>query len=371
MYAPNVIDCGRTRKPTVTVREIIRRRLRNHRLVQSPGDDPAAVVAWFGAVQAQDYLGALWAVGQRAPGTVQSDIELALAEGTIVRTWPMRGTLHFVAAEDVRWMLDLLAPRIVRRHAPRLHREFGLDAAALAACRKVLVGALGSGPLPRPQAYQALESKGIPTAGQRGVHILGRLAMEGLICFGPRSEKQQTLVLLDEWVPEGRGLLREEALTELTLRYFTAHGPATARDFAWWSGLTLAEVRAALHLVERRLLHETIEEETYWFSQPDGAALPRHPASAHLLPPFDEYLVGYRDRGAVLDPRHTSRLGALLSPVVEIAGRIAGTWKRELAPGRVTVHLAPFARLPAKEKQQVATAAGRYGKFLGVPATLY
>ena len=355
----------------MTTLEIIRRRRESQFLIRPAAHDPATVVAWFGAVQAQDYLGALWAVGQRTRDAVESDVELALAERSIVRTWPMRGTLHFVAADDVRWMLDLLNPRIIQRHAHRLEREFELDARTLAGCRKALIHALKGGePLTRRQVYDALAARGIAPSGQRGIHIIGRLAQEGLLCFGPRAGKQQTFVLLDEWLPEGRGLLREEALAELALRYFTGHGPATVSDLSWWSGLSLGEARAGLHLVERRLLSESLEGRTYWFADAGRQSRKAARTTAHLLPPFDEYLVGYQDRRAVLNPRYAGRLHALLSPVVEVDGRIVGTWGRRLTKGKAVLHLTPFTRWTAGSRRAIADAAQRYGEYLGVPVVL-
>jgi hypothetical protein len=352
--------------------DIIGRRRENQSLVRPGARDPAEVVAWFGAVQAQDYLGALWAIGLRIAGAVETDVELAIAERRIVRTWPMRGTLHFVAADDARWLLDLLAPRIIQRHAARLRREFELDSPALTRCRKIVAKALeGQGPLTRIRLYDALSEKGISPAGQRGVHILGRLAQEGLICVGPRAGRQPTFVLLDEWLPESRGLLREEALAELALRYFTSHGPATVRDLSWWSGLNLTESREAVQLVERQLEGEILDGERYWFADGERRMRKKALRSCHLLPPFDEYLVGYQDRTAVLNPKYSGRLQALLSPVVEIDGKILGTWSRQLSKGKVRVQLTPFTRLPVASGRAIARAVDRYGEFLGVPAALY
>jgi hypothetical protein len=351
--------------------DIIGRRKQNQALVRPWARDPAEVVAWFGAVQAQDYLGALWAVGLRTLNAVESDVELAIAERRIVRTWPMRGTLHFVAADDVHWLQDLLAPRIIQLHASRLAREFELDATALTLCRKIVVKALeGQAPRTRIELYAVLNENGMSVAGQRGVHILGRLAQEGLICGGPRAGKQPTFVLLDEWVPEMRGLLREEALAELALRYFTSHGPATVRDLSWWSGLNLAESREAVGLVERRLLSETVDGERYWFVDAERRTRSKALLISHLLPPFDEYLVGYQDRTAVLNPKHAGRLQALLSPAVEVDGKIVGTWSRRRTRGRVLLQLMPFTRLPAASRTAIARAAERYAAFLGVTATM-
>jgi hypothetical protein len=352
--------------------DISARRRENQSLIRPVFQDPGDLVAWFGAVQAQDYLGALWAVGLRTAGAVESDVELAIAERRIVRTWPMRGTLHFVAADDARWLLELLAPRIVQRHSARLEREFELDRVALARCRRIIVQALeGRAPRTRTDLYEVLQTKGQSPAGQRGVHILGRLAQEGLICCGPREGKQPTFVLLDEWLPETRGLLREEALAELALRYFTSHGPATVRDLSWWSGLNLAEAREALKLVERQLEGETVGVERYWFADRERRVRKKPFPTCHLLPPFDEYLVGYQDRTAVLNPRHAGRLQALLSPAIELDGKIVGTWVRQRIKSKVRLHLKPFSRLPAESRETLLRAGDRYGKFLGVPASLY
>lgn len=351
--------------------DIIGRRKENQFLVRPPTRDPAEVVAWFGAIQAQDYLGALWAVGLRTVDAVESDVELAITERRIVRTWPMRGTLHFVAADDARWMLDLLAPRIIQRHAARLRREFELDFSALTRCRKIVAKALeGQGPLTRIRLYDVLQEKGISPAGQRGVHILGRLAQEGLICGGPREGKQSTFVLLDEWLPESRGLLREEALAELALRYFTSHGPATVRDLSWWSGLNLAESREAVQSVERQLEGEVVGGERFWFTDAERRTRKKGFPTCHLLPPFDEYLVGYQDRAAVLSPKYAGRLQALLSPGVEIDGKIVGTWSRQRSKGKVLLRVTPFSRIAAATRVAIVQAAKRYGEFLGVPATV-
>jgi hypothetical protein len=367
---PNVPHSSDRRKPVTTSAQFIRRRLLSQRLARTPDSSPASVVAWFGAVQAQDYLGGLWAIGQRCPGATQNDVELAITERSIVRTWPMRGTLHFVAADDARWMLELMASRVIQQHAGRLHREFELDSPALSRCRKVLVKALTDRPvLMRQELYDELEGAGIPATGQRGGHILGRLAMEGLLCFGPRRGKQQTMVLLDEWLPEGRGLLREEALGELALRYFASHGPATVQDLSWWSGLTLGDCRSAIAMVSRQLIRESMAGAEYFWTEQENFSTTRLAGTAHLLPPFDEYLVGYRDRTAVLDPRHAGKLQALLSPVIEVDGRIVGTWKRRVTRERILVGARSFRGedLP----RNLGRALKEYGQFLGVPATLY
>ena len=224
-------------------------RLTNQQIGRPVFDDPAAVVRWFGAVQAQDYLGGLWAVGLRTRGATESSVEAAIARGDFVRTWPMRGTLHFVAAADVRWMLALLTPRVHAGVSARW-RQLELDHKVMARSAKVAEQALVGGKRVRRDAMYAMWNEaGIATHDSRGLHILGYLARTGLICFGPRDGKQHTFTLVEEWLPTARPLERDIALGELARRYFTSHGPATVHDFAWWSGLTVTDARAGLESV--------------------------------------------------------------------------------------------------------------------------
>lgn len=348
------------------------RRLVSQKIIGSTCADPGATVGWMGAMQAQDYLGALWAVGLRTPGATEQTVERALAERRIVRTWPMRGTIHFVPPADVRWMLELLAPRVVERTQPRL-RQLGVDAATIAASAGVLTHALTGGrQLTRPAIFAALEAAGIATGGQRGYHIIGQLAHAALICHGPREGKQPTFTLLAEWAPEARSLPRDEALATLSLRYFTSHGPATLKDFVWWSGLTVAEARAGLAMAGDRLAQETIGGQSYAFAHDPAPAVVE--PSVHLLPPFDEFLVSYRDRSASLDPAHADKIvpggNGVFNPIIVVDGQVAGTWRRTLKPRSVELTFSTFAPLGDAETQALHATAEAYGRFLGLPATI-
>ncbi len=356
----------------VNLPALIQQRLHNQSITGARFETARDVVKWLGAVQAQDYLGALWAVGLRMKQAVESDVEQALADRTIVRTWPMRGTLHFVPAEDVRWMLALLTPKVIAGSARR-HAELGLDDATFARSREVFADALqGGNQLTRAELGEALEAAGIATAGQRLYHILGLLAQEGLICFGVRQGKQQTFVLLDEWVPGTRSMAREEALAELARRYFASHGPATDRDFAWWTGLTLGDARLGLELAGSQLVQEEIEGQTYWRS-PLQAVVDEAEPSAWLLPAYDEYTVGYTDRSALLDAdgvRYTEAGHSILMPAIVIRGQMVGTWRRTIRARAVEIELYPFAPLSQGDADLVALAATRYGEFLGLPVKM-
>jgi len=343
--------------------DIARRRLRNQHLARPQFDKPGDVVAWQGAVQAQDYQGALWAVGLRTRGAVESDIEHAIAERTIVRTWPMRGTLHFVAPADVRWMLKYLATRMVARSAMR-HKQLELDDAAFARSRKVLVKALQGGrQLTREAMHAELEAARISTAGGRGAHILWKIAHDGVICFGTGEEKRHTFVLLDEWVPAAKMLERDEAVAELARRYFTSHGPATLRDFVWWSGLAAADARAALDMAKPHLVPEKVGGQLYWL---DTATAPRARSTpAYLLPLYDEYAVGYCDRGAILAAKHASSAGnGIFKPPIALDGQIVGTWTRARKKDTVVITPTLFGKLGDTGMRAIEAAAERYRRFL-------
>jgi hypothetical protein len=351
----------------VTRLDLLRRRLRGQRLVGPAPTSPADVVRWLGAVQAQDYRAALWGVGLRTRRATEADVERAIAERAIVRTWPMRGTLHFVAPDDVRWMLRHLAPRVVQRSAGRW-RQLGLDAATFARSRRVVERALAGGPLTRPELYQRLAGAGVSPEGQRGIHILGRHALEGLVCVGPHRGRQSTFVLLDDWLPPGPALERDEALAELARRYFTGHGPATVDDFAWWSGLPLGQARAAAELARHHLTELTMSGASHLAAATRASTTI---ATALLLPAFDEYAVAYRDRSAIVDGAHASVVrGGMFPPVVVLGGRIAGTWRRRVSGSSVGLTAELFASPSASARRALHAAAGRYGRFVGLDASL-
>lgn len=335
-------------------------RLRNQHIGDRTFATPREVVSHLGAVQAQDYLGSLWAVGVRMRDAVEADIERALEDRSIVRMWPMRGTLHFVAAEDARWMFDLLAPRVLRRSAARLKKEFDLDPKVLRRCGAVFERALRDGrALTRPELYAALEKARIATGASRGLHILFALAHERLICFGPRRGKQPTFMLFDEWLPSSKPKPREESLAELARRYFNGHGPATIADFMWWSGLTAKEANEAIALGGQR--------------PADRQAAGVRTNRVHLLPSFDEFTVAYKDRSAVLDPEFAKRVnagGGIFNPIVVSDARVVGTWKRVLTRSAVEITLSPFRELTSRETRELAAAIERYGRFLERKATL-
>jgi hypothetical protein len=351
----------------MTNSDIAHLRLQNQYISSAAFEKPVDMVRWFGAVQAQDYLGALWAVGLRCRNASETDIERAIADRTIVRTWPMRGTLHFVATADAKWMLKLLTPRVVAVNAQRMRQYFGLDEATVARSKDLLAKALEGGrQLSRNAIYEVLEAGGISAVAGRGLHITQRLAQDGYLCFGAREGKQQTFALLDAWASNARALERDEALAELARRYFMSHGPATLQDFVWWSGLIVSQARAGIEMAKPHLVQEMIAGQPYWFSSSTQAATDTSKV-AHLLPPFDEYTVAYKDRSAVMNPAYATKVNTgygIFAPIIVINGQVIGTWKRAFKKNSVAITLSPFAKLRKTDMPAIEEAAERYGEFL-------
>jgi hypothetical protein len=346
-------------------------RLANQGLIQPEFNSPAEVVHWMGAVQAQDYLGSLWEIGLRMRGATERLIEQAIEARKIIRTWPMRGTIHFVPAEDASWMVRLMGPRVTAR-IQSIYRKAGLDENAFAHSHEVIVRALEGGKRrTRKDLYAQLEAEGIATADGRGLHIIGYLARQGLICFGPRQGRQPTFTLLDEWVPRARNLEGEEALAEIALRYFRSHGPATIRDFVWWTGLQVAEAQVGIEAVNPKLLEETIDGMTYWSAETRFGEW-ESSQELFILPSYDEYLVSYKDRSAALNPQYKWLLKAEnhLRSTIIIDGQVIGNWKRTFKKGAVKIE-ARFARdLSSSERQRYEDAVHCYAKFLEKPVDL-
>jgi hypothetical protein len=332
-----------------------------HRLARPGPADAADVVSWLGAVQAQDYGAAKWALALRMRGAAVDAIERALDDGRIVRTHLMRPTWHFVAAADIKWLLDLTAPR-VRLSLGFGRKYYGLTDAVYRRANRVIERALEREEcLTRPELADRLARAGISATGVPLALIAMSAELDGVVCSGPRRGKQSTYMLLARRVPQTRALPRDHALAELTMRYFRSHGPATVRDYVWWSGLTTADAKRGLDIVGAR--SEAIGGLTYWRI---GARRPsRAPrAAVHLLPVYDEYLVAYRDLVAV--PRGKAFWGVLPQAVVS-DGQVIGVWKVARAKGKATIAIDLERKLSREERQQLDRAIDRYSRFAGEP----
>jgi hypothetical protein len=347
-----------------TLPEVARLRLVAQRLAGRPAGSPAEAVRLLTAVQAQDFPGALTSVALRTPSRLRKDVEAALDAGEVVRSWPMRGTLHFVAAEDLRWLLDLLGARMLTAAAGR-RAGLGLDEVTYGRARELTEAALSGGRgLRRRALLDGWAAAGISVEGQRGAHLLGHLAQSGVICLGPLDGAEQTFVLLDEWVPRPRRISGDDALRELALRYFTGHGPATVQDLARWAGIPLRAARAGLALARGGLESVDVDGVEHLMdpATPERLAACRDEAEGlHLLPGFDEFVLGYGDRRAVIDPEFFDRIvpggNGMFRPTVVSSGRIIGTWGWTGRGAKRTATASPFTSFPAEVTAALPEAA--------------
>jgi hypothetical protein len=350
-------------------------RLLAQRLIGPKAASASAAIAGLVAIQAQDYPGAKWGVATRVAGLTDAEIERDFASGAILRTHVLRPTWHFVLPSDIRWLLQLTGPRVHALNAP-VARRCGIDARTLSKAMRTFERALDHGAFrTRDELRDALSKAGVdPGDTLRMAYIVMHAELEGLVCSGPRRGKQFTYAWLEDRVPRAPARSRDEALAELSARYFTSRGPATVHDFAKWSGLTIAMARDGLDSVRRSLVDETVDGRTYWFSadRPAGEKAPAE-GTAHLLCVYDEYISGYKDRSAMGSPstgRMLEALGNALHSVVAVDGRIVGVWNRRVEEDRVAVSIELFERIPRGRDRALAAAARAYGAFLGMPSRL-
>lgn len=346
--------------------DVASQRLYNQHIAQQTFEKPVDVVQWLGAVQAQDYGMATWAVGLRLQNAADNTIERAIANGEILRTHVMRPTWHFVAPNDIRWLLALTAPRVKAASASWL-RKLELDDTLFSRSNTALIRALQGGKqCTRPELVAVLKDAGIALEdGFRATYIIMCAELDGILCSGAKRDKQITYALLDERVPPTNPLKREEALHKFVTRYFTGHGPATLQDFVWWSGLTSADAKSGIE--SAHLLHEVRNGQAYWFSA-TTPLVKENAQIAYLLPNYDEYIVGYKDRNAIFDVSHTHKLDSrgniLFNNTIIVNGRAVGIWKRTIKKDSVLLTLNPFTAVSEEEIHAITRAAHRYGAFL-------
>ena len=345
-------------------------RLHNQCIIRTAHRQPVDVVTWLGAVQAQEFGPAKWALGLRLPDTVtEAAIDRAFDAGRILRTHVMRPTWHFVAAADIRWMLELTAPH-VHRVISHYCRRLGLDSAIRTRAAAVFERALDEQPLTRGELSTHLARAGIAAKGIALAFLTIHAELEGVICSGPRRGKELTYAPLAARAPRALRLSRDEALAQLTGRYFRSHGPATIRDFVWWSGLKTPDAKRGLEINRAKPL--VVDGTTYWRIGNESRRVSTEP-TPYLLPIYDEYLVSYRDRHAVphgpsVVPSR-SRGGVTFQHALVIGGQVAGTWKLTRTPERVSIDVIPLRKLTRTERTQLGVAVERYGRFLGLPVS--
>jgi hypothetical protein len=321
-------------------------------------------------MQSQDYPGAKWAIGLRAAVTDQ-DVDRACDEGSILRTHILRQTWHFVARDDIRWMLALSGPRVNALNASA-YRTFELDERTMTRGRSVFERVLRDGAhLTRPELGAALRRAGIVATGTRLAFLTMRAELDAVICSGPRRGHHLTYALLEERVPRATQMDRDAALAELARRYFTSHGPATLKDYVWWSGLRVRDARASIDFAGSSLVRDEAGGFTFWSADrrtPRAIASP----SAHLLPNYDEYLIAHKDRHLVVGHASGDGVARIKDPFVHhvvIDGRLAGSWTRTVKDGSVDVRCAMYGRPDAETARAIDAAVARLGRFLDRPAT--
>lgn len=345
--------------------EITHRRMRHSRVVGRGFASPAAAVAWHGAIQAQDYAGAKWSVGQRVGAAGEGDVDRALTEGTIVRTHVLRPTWHFVARDDIRWILELTAPAVLRK-IRRRYEQLDLHPRVLARCSSVIAAALEeNGRLPRALLGRLLQGRGIDTSMPRLSFILMHCELDGLICSGGLDGNQQTHALLDQRVPPSPPRDRESAVAELVERYLQSHGPATARDLRWWSSLSAADVDAALGALASKLTREVVDGMTLWSLRPETAR--GRARGVHLVQAFDELLVGYTESRLAGDPRADAARASWTDPtlpggILLLDGSVAGHWSRTMTTASLRLEVRLYE--PGTPTAEAVAAAGEaLGRF--------
>lgn len=353
-------------------REVVARRLRSHRL-SAPAASVTDAAAHMLATQGQEFWGGRWALAARTKGDPGlRAVDAAFDRGEIVRSWTMRGTIHVIPAPDLGWVLSVTADR-QHRGAAAVHRREGIDAAELARAERLARGALrGGGRLTRAELFALLDAGDVPTAGQRGYHLLVALSLRAVVCQGPvvpragGPTREQHLVLAEEWVQ--RSAQPADPLGEFFFRYIASHGPAGARDFAWWAGLPLGVARAAAEAASDRLVQVAGDPEPVFVTP----TAPRRSAAAHdvlALPPFEEYYLSYADRTVPCTPEFSARIGpsmnGIVRPILVARGEIVGVWTHSLAVGRRADDPVPALFAPgAATDAEIGAALERYRAFL-------
>ena len=354
---------------------IAEQRLYNQRLSHNPLNTPAEVVSWFGAVQAQDYGPAKWGVAQRTHGLTDAAIEQAFNAGEILRTHIMRPTWHFVTPDDIRWMLLLTAPRVHTVNA-YMYRKLELDDALFAKSHTAFEKALQGGKhLTRTELGKALAEVGIVADRMRLGYIVHHAELEGVLCSGARRGKQFTYALIAEQAPHARVLDYDAALAELTKRFFQSHAPATVDDFAWWSGLTKAEVKRGLEMLKAQLVQNKIDGHTYWsIPAPDIPEAPK--PMVYLLPQYDEYGIAYKKHSAsfMLDPIFAEQAqaiaGAIFNSTIVVDGQVIGFWRRTFSKNNVVIETKLFRPMTDSEQEAFIAATQRFSAFHQMPVEI-
>jgi hypothetical protein len=350
----------------VNSKDIATARLISQQIAGSKFKKIKELVGWMGAIQAQDFIMAKWAIGVRVPGSTDKIVQAAVDKAEIIRTHILRPTWHFVSGDDIHWVLALSGPGLKSSMKGR-DKRLGLTEADFKKSNKIIEKALSGGKhLTRDVLMAKLEKAKIGTRDFRSLHIMMRAELDGLVCSGVTNEKRQTYALLDERVPTKKILKKDEALAKLAKRYFTAHCPATLQDFMWWSGLNAADSKLALQIIKKDLVGKTVGLETYWFDK--TFSFQKVKPAVYLLPAYDEYLISYKDRSASLKPQHraTALTGnGIFYPVVIANGQVVGLWKRAAGKTGIDLRFNFFSPLNKQQSLALKKEVQRFEAFTG------
>lgn len=345
---------------------IAQMRLHSQELVQKQCKTPNDLLKHFGAMQAQDYAMAKWAIAQRI-GYAETAIEKAINEAEIIRTHILRPTWHFVSAEDIRWMLEITAPQI-KTQISSMSKNHEIDAALLSRCNAIIAKVLeGNQHLTREEVMLELNQNGINTSDMRPTIIMMAAEIEGLVCNGIMKGKQFTYALLDERVPQKHFFTKEEAMTALARKYFTSHGPATLKDFLWWSGLSVKNATLALKNIEKEFDSFLFENQVYWHKS-DNATKSIENELLHFLPAFDEFLISYKDRTASISLANQSIAfsnNGIFRPIITLNGKVIGIWKREVKKEKVSIETHFFDKPSYLDDKMILEATQGFAAYLG------
>jgi len=350
----------------MTEGDILQCRLSSHMITDGKLDSAKKVANWMGAIQAQDYGQAKYAIGCRTSNLKNIDIEKAIIDKKIVRTWALRGTLHILAAADVHWILSAVTPVLLSRYQPQFKR-LGLADEDFTRIHKCIVQMLQGGEqLTRKELFAGLEQNNINTAGLRGALVLYKAGWLGIICLGPQRGKQDTYTLLEEWLPKPSPITREEALTKLMQKYFQSHGPATLQDFIAWSGLSITESRAGFEQIRETLTKIELNGQSYWIT---GSYTANNKSSngVHLLAGFDEYLLGYKDRALILNPANTGKVilqNGIFKPTIIKNGKVIGIWNRVINKSKLDITTELFNK--TDQQTDLSVEIKRYTSFMNL-----
>ena len=353
--------------------DLLNQRLQNQKIEGIKAETPEEAVRWMGAIQAQEYSHALWAVGLRTKTATKKAVEEAIIEKKIIRTWPMRGTLHFVVPDQARWLLNLSKERMRQKSKSRM-KELGIDDNLIEYCKGIFIEELKDESLrTRQELFALLEKEGIGTKDQRGYHILWQIAQDRLISMGPVAEKKQFFMLLKNVSPNLSEVPREEALGKLAGRYFTSRGPATVYEFSWWAGLFVEDARTGIEIIRDNLTSKVSGEKEFWVSGIEEEVKIDHEPKVRFLPSFDEYLIGYKDRSEVLKNELIGEVipskNGMLSPIIVVDGKVTGIWKPTVRKNGVDLDFNFSIPFPY-EKELIYKEANRYSDFIGLPLSI-